>query len=50
MGKAHETAKEIRKQPQHSQKERRTAKHMKKEAPGSLPFTGNHYRAEVPAL
>ena len=47
MGKAHEAAKETRKQAQHSAKEKRNAKHAKKEAPGSLPFTGNHYRTET---
>ena len=48
MGKAHESAKEARKQAQHTAKEKRAAKHAKKEEAGSPPFMGHHYKAEPP--
>lgn len=49
MGKAHETAKENRKHPLHTQKEKRESKRARKEPPGSLPFMGNHYKTEAEA-
>lgn len=44
MGKAHETAKENRKQPQHTPKEKRDEKRAKREEPGSPPFMGHHHQ------
>lgn len=46
MGKAHESAKEAKKQPIRTMKEKRSAKHSGKSAPPSLPFMGHHYQQE----
>lgn len=47
MGKAHESAKEAKKQPVHTMKEKRAAKHSGKAVPHSPPFMGNHYQLEA---
>ncbi len=45
MGKAHETAKEARKLPAQTPKEKRMAKHARKQPIGSPPFMGHHHLA-----
>ena len=47
MGKAHESAKEPKKQAQQTLKDKRTAKRDTKPAPGSPPFMGHHYQSEA---
>lgn len=47
MGKAHESAKEAKKQALHSRKEKRAAKHEKKQPLGSPPFMGHHHSREM---
>jgi len=47
MGKAHESAKEPKKQAQQTLKDKKTAKRDTKPAPGSPPFMGHHYQSEA---
>lgn len=47
MGKAHESAKEARKQPVHTMKEKRSAKRSDKTVPHSPPYMGHHYQQEA---
>lgn len=47
MGKAHESAKEAKKQPVHTIKEKRTAKRSSRSVPHSPPYMGNHYQLEA---
>ncbi len=47
MGKAHESAKEPKKQAQQTLKDKRSAKRASNPAPGSPPFMGHHYQSEA---
>lgn len=47
MGKAHESAKEAKKQALQTLKEKRAAKRATKPVPNSPPFMGHHYQSEA---